>query len=261
MGTGSQARVAQACDRCRSKKIRCDGKQPRCTSCASIGFDCKTSDKLSRRAFPRGYTESLEQRVIALEASIHESEALIQAKDTEIEALKTSAAEPSSSASSSAANLTTGALTASCEDSFSFTGGDAVDRIQQRPALLLPTENAPFQGPSSTKSLLYSFKTRIAAQGGSCNISEEALLAQEWELRASLGPADTNDPSIAVSDELFRTWFAEWAPLFPVLHQPTSENAYMLYCKSPSAFAPVDLLYVKTHLNLIYAIVTLVSKV
>lgn len=167
MGTGSQARVAQACDRCRSKKIRCDGKQPRCTSCASIGFECKTSDKLSRRAFPRGYTESLEQRVIALEASIHESEALIQAKDAEIEALKSSPVVVASSSSSSpplpsssAAHIG-GAVAGSCEEAFSFTGADGVDTIQQRPALLLPTENAPFQGPSSTKSLICEAKKTI----------------------------------------------------------------------------------------------------
>ncbi|KAF3213309.1 Transcriptional activator protein acu-15 [Orbilia oligospora] len=62
-GNSNQVRVAQACDRCRSKKIRCDGIRPSCSQCASVGFQCKTSDKLSRRAFPRGYTESLEERV------------------------------------------------------------------------------------------------------------------------------------------------------------------------------------------------------
>ncbi|KAI5293623.1 hypothetical protein KEM52_005374 [Ascosphaera acerosa] len=87
-GAHAQARVAQACDRCRSKKIRCDGKLPRCSSCASIGFECKTSDKLSRRAFPRGYTESLEQRVIRLEAGKREVEAVLRAREAELEALR-----------------------------------------------------------------------------------------------------------------------------------------------------------------------------
>ncbi|ODV58456.1 DNA-binding transcription factor CAT8 ASCRUDRAFT_21169, partial [Ascoidea rubescens DSM 1968] len=61
-------RVAQACDRCRSKKTRCDGKRPQCSQCAAVGFECKISDRLSRRAFPRGYTETLEERVRELEA-------------------------------------------------------------------------------------------------------------------------------------------------------------------------------------------------
>lgn len=85
--TTSQARIAQACDRCRSKKIRCDGLTPTCTQCANVGFECKTSDKLSRRAFPRGYTESLEDRVRALETEVRELKDLLDEKDEKIDML------------------------------------------------------------------------------------------------------------------------------------------------------------------------------
>ena len=81
VGTSSQARIAQACDRCRSKKIRCDGIRPSCTQCTNVGFECKTSDKLSRRAFPRGYTESLEERVRQLEGEVRELKELLDEKD------------------------------------------------------------------------------------------------------------------------------------------------------------------------------------
>lgn len=87
VGTSSQARIAQACDRCRSKKIRCDGIRPSCTQCTSVGFECKTSDKLSRRAFPRGYTESLEERVRGLETETRELKDLLDAKDEKIDML------------------------------------------------------------------------------------------------------------------------------------------------------------------------------
>ncbi|CAH6721695.1 hypothetical protein CLIB1444_07S00320 [[Candida] jaroonii] len=66
INTTSGIRVSQACDRCRIKKIKCDGLTP-CHNCSKIGFDCKTSDKLTRRAFPKGYTENLENRVKILE--------------------------------------------------------------------------------------------------------------------------------------------------------------------------------------------------
>lgn len=59
-------RVSQACDRCRMKKIRCDGATP-CSKCSSHGLECTTSDKLSRQAFPKGYTVNLERRVKELE--------------------------------------------------------------------------------------------------------------------------------------------------------------------------------------------------
>ncbi|ODV78466.1 uncharacterized protein CANTADRAFT_39262, partial [Suhomyces tanzawaensis NRRL Y-17324] len=64
--TTTGVRVSQACDRCRIKKIKCDGQTP-CLNCSKIGFECKTSDKLTRRAFPKGYTENLEKKLKELE--------------------------------------------------------------------------------------------------------------------------------------------------------------------------------------------------
>lgn len=87
VGTSAQSRIAQACDRCRSKKIRCDGITPCCSQCLNVGFECKTSDKLSRRAFPRGYTESLEERVRALETEVKELKDLLDEKDEKIDVL------------------------------------------------------------------------------------------------------------------------------------------------------------------------------
>lgn len=66
ISTNSGFRVSQACDRCRIKKIKCDGLTP-CKKCSTIGIECKTSDKLTRRAFPKGYTENLEVQVKQLE--------------------------------------------------------------------------------------------------------------------------------------------------------------------------------------------------
>ncbi|XDT07019.1 Fungal specific transcription factor domain [Nakaseomyces glabratus] len=66
-GSTPTYRVAQACDRCRLKKTKCDGKIPQCSQCALVGFECKISDRLNRKSFPRGYTETLEERVRELE--------------------------------------------------------------------------------------------------------------------------------------------------------------------------------------------------
>ena len=80
-------RIAQACDRCRAKKIKCTGELPACGQCRSVGLDCRTSDKLSRKSFPRGYTESLEQRVRDLETEIQELKDLLDERDEKIELL------------------------------------------------------------------------------------------------------------------------------------------------------------------------------
>jgi hypothetical protein len=87
IGDSSQGRISQACDRCRSKKVKCDGKRAQCTPCAHVGFECKTSDKLSRRAFPRGYTESLEDKVRHLEAEVRELKDLVDEKEERIDVL------------------------------------------------------------------------------------------------------------------------------------------------------------------------------
>lgn len=82
----STIRVAQACDRCRAKKTKCDGKLP-CSSCASVGFKCIVSDKLSRRAFPKGYTETLEERIRQLEAENKKLTGLLDLRDEQISML------------------------------------------------------------------------------------------------------------------------------------------------------------------------------
>lgn len=157
VGVSSQSRIAQACDRCRSKKIRCDGIRPTCTQCANVGFECRTSDKLSRRAFPRGYTESLEERVRVLEGEIRELKDLLDEKDEKIDMLSKihgnrrrpsiGSASAISPMSSPAAELRSGKEpTPPREDTF---------RVQASP-LLLGVENSDsyYMGPSSGRSFI-----------------------------------------------------------------------------------------------------------
>ena len=88
-----ETRIQQACDRCRSKKIRCDGVRPSCTQCVNLGFECTHNDKISRRAFPRGYTESLEGMVRNLEFEIRELKDLLDEKDEKINSVNSIASE------------------------------------------------------------------------------------------------------------------------------------------------------------------------
>ena len=155
VGTSAQSRIAQACDRCRSKKIRCDGITPCCSQCATVGFACKTSDKLSRRAFPRGYTESLEERVRALETEVQELKDLLDQKDEKIDILSNihrnppSLARLSSTASTSPNSLDVkGNVDASTPEEDTF-------RVQQPPCLLDGEESdSYFMGASSGRSFV-----------------------------------------------------------------------------------------------------------
>ena len=147
VGSNSQSRIAQACDRCRSKKIRCDGIRPCCSQCANVGFECKTSDKLSRRAFPRGYTESLEERVRSLEAEVRELKDLLDEKDEKIDMLSKMHQNRRPSTSSVSSECRREMLAAPPKED--------VFRVQASP-LLLGAENSDsyFMGASSGRAFV-----------------------------------------------------------------------------------------------------------
>ena len=154
VGSNAQARIAQACDRCRSKKIRCDGIRPSCSQCVNVGFECKTSDKLSRRAFPRGYTESLEERVRFLEGEVRELKDLLDEKDEKIDMLSRIHSHTSQAMSSPPRPSTQSPLL-SPENREDSQDKEDIFKVQQSP-LLLDDENSDlyFVGTSSGRTLI-----------------------------------------------------------------------------------------------------------
>ncbi|CAL9736040.1 regulatory protein Cat8p [Monosporozyma servazzii] len=84
VNSNQTSKPTQACDRCRSKKIRCDLQKPQCSACGSVGFECKFTHKLLRKSYPRGYTESLEERIRELEAENRKLSALSDMKQQQI---------------------------------------------------------------------------------------------------------------------------------------------------------------------------------
>ncbi|KAH7262307.1 fungal-specific transcription factor domain-containing protein [Fusarium tricinctum] len=231
VGTSSQSRIAQACDRCRSKKIRCDGIRPTCSQCANVGFECRTSDKLSRRAFPRGYTESLEERVRQLESEVRELKDLLDEKDEKIDMLSKihgNRQSPSMPVSSPAAIESRNETQAPKEDTF---------RIQAAP-LLLGVENSDsyFMGASSGRTFLDTFKRKIQETGKpSADFNPEAFLHIQG--CKSLGPKSPEQslrvPPRLFSDRCVNVYFQEWAPLFPILHKPTFLHVYEEFVADP----------------------------
>ncbi|TFK70307.1 hypothetical protein BDN72DRAFT_818996 [Pluteus cervinus] len=61
-------RSHEACARCRSKKIKCDSKHPRCTACATAGTPCHQEDRHRQTLTPRGHTERVEHQLAQCEA-------------------------------------------------------------------------------------------------------------------------------------------------------------------------------------------------
>ncbi|KAJ5609875.1 transcriptional regulator family: Fungal Specific TF [Penicillium herquei] len=54
-------RVSRACDRCRSKKDKCDGIRPTCSACQASGQTCSYDPHAKKRGLPEGYVRGLEK--------------------------------------------------------------------------------------------------------------------------------------------------------------------------------------------------------
>ncbi|PBP17823.1 fungal-specific transcription factor domain-containing protein [Diplocarpon rosae] len=235
VGSNSQSRIAQACDRCRSKKIRCDGIRPCCSQCANVGFECKTSDKLSRRAFPRGYTESLEERVRALEGEVRELKDLLDEKDEKIDMLSRMHSNRRPSMSKPISALPS---VESPRELAAMPPKDDVFRPHSS-SLLFGAEDTDsfFVGASSGRAFVDALKRRIQQSGQSlAGFHSEDLLniqSQVSPVPQVPGSKTLNAPPRMFSDRCVNVFFQEWAPLFPVLHKTTFLRLYEEYMLNP----------------------------
>ncbi|RMZ80012.1 hypothetical protein DV738_g3078, partial [Chaetothyriales sp. CBS 135597] len=229
VGASTQSRIAQACDRCRSKKIRCDGVRPSCTQCINVGFECKTSDKLSRRAFPRGYTESLEDRVRGLEAEVRELKQLLDEKDEKIDMLSRlhNFSSPPRRASASL-SPTANPVQVKAEPE---PPRDEVLHVEL-PALVQP--GATSTGSSTTAAFIDAFERKAQEQPNKLpqSISTAALFHSSQSRKAASHHPPRIPPRLQ-SDQYINLFFQEWQPLLPILHRPSFLRVYEQYLAAP----------------------------
>ncbi|WVQ73386.1 hypothetical protein IAR50_002957 [Cryptococcus sp. DSM 104548] len=64
------ARAISSCTRCRTRKQKCDGKLPACTSCDRAGVECIGFDAVSKTNISRNYLHQLEEEVASLRAQV-----------------------------------------------------------------------------------------------------------------------------------------------------------------------------------------------
>ncbi|PYH44353.1 putative C6 transcription factor QutA [Aspergillus saccharolyticus JOP 1030-1] len=72
-------RVSRACDSCRSKKDKCDGVQPVCSTCASLSRPCTYKANPKKRGLPTGYIRTLELLWGLVFSKIQGSEEVVRA--------------------------------------------------------------------------------------------------------------------------------------------------------------------------------------
>lgn len=232
VGGNNQSRIAQACDRCRSKKIRCDGIRPQCSQCSNVGFECKTSDKLSRRAFPRGYTESLEDRVRGLEAEVRELKELLDEKDEKIDML--SRIHSFSPVRKNSASLSPAGL--------AQVKAEVVSAQEEVLHVELPAvvqNSSSLAGTSTTSALIEAFDDKAQESGRQCpSITADSLLAPLCAQARSPTPSNASAaPPRLLSDQYINLFFQEWQPLLPILHRHTFLRLYEQFLAAPEGLS------------------------
>lgn len=63
-GNAPSSRIGQVCDRCRRKRVKCNGATPSCTACTAANVPCEVSTNLRRNTKIRGFPASEDARII-----------------------------------------------------------------------------------------------------------------------------------------------------------------------------------------------------
>lgn len=189
-----------------------------------MNFECKTSDKLSRKAYPKGYTSSLEERVRELEGEIRLLKDLLDKKDEKIDILS-KMRRPSAGPLGSPTPPASTPSDHGREDSF---------RVHQTPCLY-GKETGPqfFMGASSSRGFVDVFKTKLQEAGKLSIPFEAATLFPPPSTSSPKSHQQPVSPPRMVSDQLINVFFQEWAPLLPVLHRPTFLRIYEGFISKP----------------------------
>ncbi|KAH8596956.1 fungal-specific transcription factor domain-containing protein [Bisporella sp. PMI_857] len=148
-------RIARACDMCRKKKIKCDGKMPACTHCINYKTECVFTQVEKKRNPPKGakYIEGLENRLGRMESLLRLSGLLSEDDNgrTDLGTLEKRLAEKAQSRRASAVPGSDPASPSHSHTQSHNTPNDAASGSTPRSALASP-EPHPHPQPSQTKA-------------------------------------------------------------------------------------------------------------
>lgn len=76
--SSKRQRINQACDQCRKRKSKCDGEQPSCATCRSLGKFCTYGTPAKKRGLPTGYVRGVEALLGLFQKSLPNGEYKLQ---------------------------------------------------------------------------------------------------------------------------------------------------------------------------------------
>ncbi|OAA40364.1 Transcription factor [Metarhizium rileyi] len=170
-------RIARACDMCRKKKIKCDGKLPACTHCINYKTDCVFTQVEKKRSPPKGakYIEGLENRLGRMEHLLRLSGLLSEDDSgTDLGALEKKLAEKSRQASTVATSPVSSSQAASGLDGTASTPQSALtspdpnkdkDKDEKRKSTT-PGDEKPGDGEEEVEALSEMMCSLVTNQCG-----------------------------------------------------------------------------------------------
>lgn len=244
--TGS-GRAIQACDRCRMKKVRCDGLLPACGRCQVAGLECLTMVKLTRKSYPRSYTESIEDRLRDVEGEVQRLRDENAAKESKIKELEIAArtrpvahVSPQTSESSRVPGST---ISGRRDNRAKPRRGSIDDSICREVGRMNSDRSGVGRYMGSSSGIFF---VGMAQQRFS------TLSSMPWKVGHDLLKVETDDHSVEYSIHPTRlrndfqqelpphetavrycdAWFEFWRFVFPILHRPTfMRNLELMYFK------------------------------
>jgi hypothetical protein len=214
----------QACDRCHSRKIRCDRRAPKCSVCERANAECVHTDRTRDRKLSRGYVQSLEDKVRLLEerneqlrrsttlASENLGDRIRGSNDLELAPqLEGSFVGPSSTQIDCPASLEPQNL-----DAARYLARSTHDPTRQEVLnpLIARRGSRPYLGSSTNVDFV-----KIVAS----NFKESLPVPESAEAPTSPDvPTVSEDaalPPRVVAQELIDAYFAHWHITFPLLHR------------------------------------------
>ncbi|OQE36175.1 hypothetical protein PENCOP_c012G02469 [Penicillium coprophilum] len=227
-------RVAIACDACRTRKSRCDGKRPSCSLCQDLGFECVYTPPptAANVIVQKDYLHGLEDRVKRLEQSLgavrgdldglvkrvahgpeRDRESAIPGRNTRESRDETSIAAPMSGLIGT-------------EDSVDGMGA----------VIFADEEDSGFFGPSSNIAFLRHLSSAIvqpgyfpspgAAEGGFVNASRPSSPLRQGGQDQRIQVNIFALPPQADTLELIERYFSNTGLLFPYIYPPVFLDTY-----------------------------------
>ncbi|QGI78650.1 unnamed protein product [Fusarium fujikuroi] len=254
--TNKRRRIGLACNACRSRKSRCDGQRPSCSSCLSLGFDClyEPGDSATNVIVRKDYVSDLEQRVSSVEHNLQRLNDVLKGHLSPCNNTNASPCHhgninvgysmpspaptaPTKASASAPSQAETGTCATSLEepqDEEGILNGMAMTFVEEK--------TSAFYGEASninfTQLLLRAIAVAHHSPGAPSGLDRasvlgESVVASVSQSKGSLGgsvtPLDslpTALPSVEEMDTLLDLYFDTAGIVFPFIHEETMRKTY-----------------------------------